>query len=381
MKCKKCGADLQDGVIYCPHCGKEVQIVPDYNEFDEEYLKNIILQEQMNSTLVEDNRIDTEEQISINSNNKKERIIIMIGMITAIVLAIAVVVYTSIANYHSNSYTYQINSGKDAFKEKNYDLAIKHFNRATEIDKTRSYPFVELGLIYEAKKDKVTAEDMFKKAIQKDKKDINAYKCIINFYEKNGDLNKIVELAQKVNNSKVKALFSEYIPIEPDFNSDTEIFYNKIDIQLIIANETDVVYYTIDGKDPIKDGKVYNVKDGIIIRTPGTYYIKAVSKNRKGIYSQVVEKKCKLALLKPDQPVVSPSSGSYGAPTYITISVPDGCEAYYTWDGQTPTRNSEKYTSLFLVPEGNNVLNVISVDIKTGKVSDVYSAYYEYYSQ
>ncbi len=381
MKCKKCGADLQDGVIYCPHCGNEVQIVPDYNEFDEEYLKNIILQEQMNSTLVEDNRIDTEEQISINSNNKKERIIIMIGMITAIVLAIAVVVYTSIANYHSNSYTYQINSGKDAFKEKNYDLAIKHFNRATEIDKTRSYPFVELGLIYEAKKDKVTAEDMFKKAIQKDKKDINAYKCIINFYEKNGDLNKIVELAQKVNNSKVKALFSEYIPIEPDFNSDTEIFYNKIDIQLIIANETDVVYYTIDGKDPMKDGKVYNVKDVIIIRTPGTYYIKAVSKNKKGIYSKVVEKKCKLALLKPDQPVVSPSSGSYGAPNYIKISVPDGCEAYYTWDGQTPTRNSEKYTSPFLVPEGNNVLNVISVDIKTGKVSDVYSAYYEYYSQ
>ncbi|SER53963.1 chitobiase/beta-hexosaminidase C-terminal domain-containing protein [Lachnobacterium bovis] len=380
MKCKKCGNDLQDGTIYCPKCGKEVQIVPDYNEFDEEYLKNLIMQEQINDSFVENDRISSDE-ISIYPGNKKGRIIILGGMITAIVLAIAVVVYTSITNYHLNSYDYQISKGKEAVKEKNYDLAIKYYNKAAEINKTKAYPLYELGKIYEKQNEYATAEDMYKKSIELNNKYVSAYKHIIKLYEKNEELNKIVELSKSVNNSKIKALFSEYIAIEPSFNSDTEVFYNKINLQLSIANKTDVVYYTIDGKDPTKDGIVYNDKDGIVIRTPGTYYIKAVSKNKKGIYSQIVGKSCKLVLLKPDQPVVSPSSGSYGAPTYITISVPDGCEAYYTWDGQVPTRNSEKYTNPILVPEGNNVLNVISVDIKTGRVSDTYSAYYEYYAQ
>ncbi|WP_029066741.1 zinc-ribbon domain-containing protein [Lachnobacterium bovis] len=129
MKCKKCGNDLQDGTIYCPKCGKEVQIVPDYNEFDEEYLKNLIMQEQINDSFVENDRISSDE-ISIYPGNKKGRIIILGGMITAIVLAIAVVVYTSITNYHLNSYDYQISKGKEAVKEKNYDLAIKYYNKS-----------------------------------------------------------------------------------------------------------------------------------------------------------------------------------------------------------------------------------------------------------
>ena len=28
--CSQCGAQIPDGEVFCPECGKEVQLVPDY---------------------------------------------------------------------------------------------------------------------------------------------------------------------------------------------------------------------------------------------------------------------------------------------------------------------------------------------------------------
>ena len=35
MKCTYCGADIPEEQLVCPRCGREVQIVPDYNPLDE----------------------------------------------------------------------------------------------------------------------------------------------------------------------------------------------------------------------------------------------------------------------------------------------------------------------------------------------------------
>ena len=40
MKCENCGAELREGSVYCMVCGKPVQIVPDYNAFDDYVYKN-----------------------------------------------------------------------------------------------------------------------------------------------------------------------------------------------------------------------------------------------------------------------------------------------------------------------------------------------------
>ena len=34
MKCGNCGADLEEGTLFCPVCGKEVQWVPEYNTLE-----------------------------------------------------------------------------------------------------------------------------------------------------------------------------------------------------------------------------------------------------------------------------------------------------------------------------------------------------------
>ena len=45
MKCIYCGEELQEGSLYCPKCGKAVQIVPDYNIYEEDYLKQVLTEE------------------------------------------------------------------------------------------------------------------------------------------------------------------------------------------------------------------------------------------------------------------------------------------------------------------------------------------------
>ena len=41
MRCANCGNELKEGSLYCDACGQPVQIVPDYNEFDD-YLDNLV---------------------------------------------------------------------------------------------------------------------------------------------------------------------------------------------------------------------------------------------------------------------------------------------------------------------------------------------------
>lgn len=42
MKCSKCGRDVEDGKLFCPVCGTEIQWVPEYNT-----LETILQQQQI----------------------------------------------------------------------------------------------------------------------------------------------------------------------------------------------------------------------------------------------------------------------------------------------------------------------------------------------
>lgn len=43
MKCIYCGKELAEGELFCPACGKAVQIVPDYNVYDDPFTAAVFL--------------------------------------------------------------------------------------------------------------------------------------------------------------------------------------------------------------------------------------------------------------------------------------------------------------------------------------------------
>ena len=45
MKCRYCKAEIPEGELYCKKCGREVQIVPDYNPLEEMLTAHILLAE------------------------------------------------------------------------------------------------------------------------------------------------------------------------------------------------------------------------------------------------------------------------------------------------------------------------------------------------
>ena len=58
MKCGNCGADLEEGTLFCPVCGKEVQWVPEYNTLE---------------TLIKQREIEAQEKKRREMEARKER--------------------------------------------------------------------------------------------------------------------------------------------------------------------------------------------------------------------------------------------------------------------------------------------------------------------
>ena len=100
--------------------------------------------------------------------------------------------------------------------------------------------------------------------------------------------------------------------------------------------------------------------------------------NEKNIYSDTVVKEYKVIIPVPKTPVITPDGGEFSEYTTVTITVPDGCSAYYTWDGSVPTKESFVYAEPIEVPEGEHILSAIAIDEKTGLSSSVLRIQYSY---
>ena len=46
MKCSKCGAEIDAGSVFCKKCGEPVQMVPDYNILEDDFLVSLLEEEK-----------------------------------------------------------------------------------------------------------------------------------------------------------------------------------------------------------------------------------------------------------------------------------------------------------------------------------------------
>ncbi len=365
---------MKEGCLFCPVCGAEVVIVPDEDVLEDDYLKAILTNQQMPDDSI--NEITEDNKAKLAKRRRK----LIDGILLAIlglVIIVAIVIYIGIQTEqeHAVSYEYQVAKAQEAYMDGHIADAITYYKNAIALNDGEVDLRIRLASIYMNLAEYNQAQVLYLETLQIDPSNLESYKNLISIYEKREDIDSILALADTVTDPDILEVFSEYLVNDPIFSEESGVYEDYLELELFSNGED--IYYTTDNSDPVLYGKLYT--EPLVYTSAGTYIIRAVCVNEKNIYSNEIVKQYKIFVPAPNAPVITPDGGEFSELTTVTISVPDGCSAYYTWDGSDPTNLSAMYVEPIPVPEGNNVLSVISVSNKTGHASSIYRQYFKYY--
>lgn len=385
MKCSKCGAEIEVGSVFCKKCGEPVQMVPDYNVLEDDFLVSL-LDEQKNakqeSKTSEEKAVKSEKNTSNRAGkestkkqngfaalwkNKKARGGIIAGIIALVILIVFLVLYLT-------SYDYYVAKGKAADTKEEYTEALTYYNRAIKKNDAKAKAKILAANDYMKLTEYDKAEELLLSVIEKDSDNVSAYKSLIVLYLTTDSYDKLDFLQAQVTNQKIIDLFNDHLVSAPVFSVDGGKYDDDVIIEL--HAKTGKIYYTLDGSDPTEGGILYTEPFTL---KEGTTTVQAVCEDGEKV-SEVIAKRYKISYADPEAPIVIPAGGSFTTPTTITVEVPEGASVYYTWDGTTPTQSSAKYTAPIDMMEGNNILSLLLVD-KHGKTSNVSEYNYKYIPQ
>ena len=420
MKCRYCKAEIPEGELYCKKCGREVQIVPDYNPLEEMLTAQIQLDgneqeseldQYINQKRRNNNRTgqsagrntgrsasrttaamtgrrmtgNTTGQMLTEKERRKrqsakaarkkalrrKRRIVLLIMAAIVVLAGAgfYVVY-------QNSYNGIMKKAQKAAQSKDYTTAEAYYKQAISKNTKKADAYTGLADVYQSQDKTDEGTTLFEEAVSKQSGNVELYKACMDFYLKSDQNMEIPELLDSVNDSMLEKL-SDYVVDEPKFSLEDSTTYDDVQ-KLLLTADKDTIYYTTDGTDPDLTSTKYT-SEGIQI-SEGETTIKAIAVNKKGVPSAIGKKTYTVEVPVEDAPAVSPSTGQYDEAVPIEVKVPDGYTAYYTTDGTDPTTASTKYTGPIDMPKGETLFKVVLVNGK-GRMSGITTRNYMYDNQ
>lgn len=420
MKCRYCKAEIPEGELYCKKCGREVQIVPDYNPLEEMLTAQIQLDgneqeseldQYINQKRRNNNRTgqsagrntgrsasrttaamtgrrmtgNTTGQMLTEKERRKrqsakaarkkalrrKRRIVLLIMAAIVVLAGAgfYVVY-------QNSYNGIMKKAQKAAQSKDYTTAEAYYKQAISKNTKKADAYTGLADVYQSQDKTDEGTTLFEEAVSKQSGNVELYKACMDFYLKSDQNMEIPELLDSVNDSMLEKL-SDYVVDEPKFSLEDSTTYDDVQ-KLLLTADKDTIYYTTDGTDPDLTSTKYT-SEGIQI-SEGETTIKAIAVNKKGVPSSISKKIYTVEFPVEDAPAVSPSTGQYDEAVPIEVKVPEGYTAYYTTDGTDPTTASTKYTGPIDMPKGETLFKVVLVNGK-GRMSGITTRNYMYDNQ
>lgn len=381
MKCAKCGAEIRTGCVYCSNCGEEAQIVTEIHVLEDDLLRAMLEEREAKEkeeaeASEKKKRADEVQKKKLREKrrrNKRTLIILIIVLAAACAAAFILVRYRQ-----NSSVDYLMDKASAAYDQKDYQMALDYLDKALELDENYEDALLMEGKIHTLMKDDDQAEEVFFKVISLNPVCREAYEYLLELYDKNGSYEKIVSLRDDVTDADILKLFEEFIVAPPTIDKESGKYSEFFETE-ISASANDVeIYYTLDGTIPTKKDEKY--EKAIEISEQGKITLTAVCMDSKGNYSEPVTAEYNIELEAPDMPQVSPDGGQFTTPQTISVSVPKGISVYYTWDGSTPTGQSEKYTDPLEMPEGNNILSLIAID-EYGMESEVVKCNYIYYPE
>lgn len=375
MKCRNCGADLEEGTLFCPVCGKEVQWVPEYNTLETLIKQREIEAQEKKRREMEarKEREKEERKAELERKKKRHKRRLIIGTIgTVIVLGAAAFLF--VYQTQINSFSYQMNRAETAYGRGDYESALSYVARAQELEQGNAQAQILEARIYIKDNNVSAAESILNSVIETDPENTTAYGELLRLYEQQ---EKYVEIRDLMDNASdnMREIYQNYVCTLPEISQEGGSFTEEISIEFTNIPSGTEVYYTLDGSDPDQNSEKY--QESVELTEEGTFTFKYIAYNQKSIPSDIGEEEYIISFDAPDRPLIAPVSGRYDYQENIIVTVPEGCTVYYAFD-ETPTIESTEYTEPVLMPEGEHTFSAIAVDSR-GKISPVASEVYVYY--
>lgn len=353
MKCKKCGAEIAEGSLYCDKCGEDIHIVPEYDAEEFNLVQSI-------STFFEELG-RTDEQSEVTDSTLKCRLNKRIVLFVCIFLVTILIIGAGIFLWCRYSFAFQMKRANAYVVAAEYEKAEAACNRAIVLDEQSVNAKLVLADIYYAQ-NKFSDYEHLLTAVTEDKSGqtgelLSAYEKLIAFYcEQNRHMD-VTLLLSKCTNQDIRNSLKSYIVEAPSADL-TEGTYRSVQVLKLDAAAGTTIYYTLDGSQPGISSTVYNMP---IILENGKHEIRTICVNETGIPSMTVIYEYDIHIDKLLAPTVFPVSGEYNQPQLIEIEG-NIDNIFYTLNGDHPDDTSEVYTSPIAMPVGNSVFKFVRIE-------------------
>lgn len=376
MKCTNCGAEFEDGTLFCPKCGKEVQWVPEYHTLETILRqKELMEQEKKKKELEAQKEKERQQRKAEQERRRKRKKNMILGSCAAVAVAAVGLGLFFVYQTQHNSFDFQMAQAETKFSNKDYEDALKYVQQALSLRPDSAEANILQAKIYLKNEDEAAALDILLEVVKEFPDNTSAYGELLRLYENQEEYEKIRDLMAEAS-EEMQDTYQSYVCPLPTVSQGGGEYTEALFLEFNNLLEGTQVYYTLDGSSPDTSSQKY--EGAISLEEEGKITLKYIAYNEKNIPSEIGEETYQITYEAPKKPLISPSDGQYEYAEQIIVTAQDGCEIYYAFD-EEPTLESAKYTGPIAMPTGEHTFSAIAVD-ERGKISPVSSKMYVYYN-
>lgn len=374
MKCPKCGYEMAEEHLYCEKCGKEIQIVPDFEpELENSMIETLSTvgeeigagekkekKEKKSQAVQNRNQGQEKETVKAERIRIRKKNTLAASLIIFVIVAV-LTICTGVFLYQRYSVAYQLEQSKEYAGKGAYEEALAYLKKADALEPGRTDVILAEANYYCLTDQKQSAVDVLLKHVdtvqlEEDEKQLSYEKliAILAEEERYGEIN---SLLLKSEDAAIQTTFQQYMAMTPEFSYGSGSYEKVIPLKISV-NTTGTIYYTLDGSEPTEHSQVYTAP---VFLESGEYQVAALFINEYGIRSDIARNWYIINLTVPDEPELLLYSGKYQEPTMIEVVIPKEGTVYYTTDGSDPTKDSLVYTGPIEMPLGKSNYKFVTI--------------------